>query len=227
MGPKIISFDLGTGGNKATLYDTAGNCLASAFVPYPTLYPEVGRHEQRPADWWAAVVESSRQLMESSGLSQNDVHCLGISGHSLGAVPLDEGGTVLRESTPIWSDLRAGAEAEKFFERVDRAAWYAMTGNGFPAALYTVFKIMWYRDHEPEMFGRVRTILGTKDYINYRLTGKIATDYSYASGSGVYDLRGGKYADDLIQASGVPRAMLPEIIPSSEVSGGARVRVVG
>ena len=107
------------------------------------------------------------------------------------------------------------------------AAWYAMTGNGFPAALYTVFKIMWYRDHEPEMFGRVRTILGTKDYINYRLTGKIATDYSYASGSGVYDLRGWKYADDLIQASGVPRAMLPEIIPSSEVSGGARVRVVG
>ena len=66
MSKKIISFDLGTGGNKAYLYDLEGNCLASAFVPYSTHYPQVGWHEQRPEDWWNAVVESTRTLLQTS-----------------------------------------------------------------------------------------------------------------------------------------------------------------
>ena len=89
MDQKIISFDLGTGGNKASLYDADGNCLASAFVPYPTAYPQVGWHEQRPEDWWNAVVDSARQLIQSSGVNKDEIVCLGISGHSLGAVPVD------------------------------------------------------------------------------------------------------------------------------------------
>ncbi len=67
MNKKIISFDLGTGGNKASLYDVEGNCLASAFVPYSTEYPYVGWHEQRPAVWWNAVVESTRKLLAPAG----------------------------------------------------------------------------------------------------------------------------------------------------------------
>ncbi len=116
MNKKIISFDLGTGGNKASLYDVNGNCLASAFVPYSTEYPYVGWHEQRPEDWWNAVVESTRKLLSSSGVDKNEIVCLGISGHSLGAVPVDEDGTLLRESTPIWSDIRAQKEVEDFFQ---------------------------------------------------------------------------------------------------------------
>src|SRR5512137_2837989 len=99
MDKKIISFDLGTGGNKASLYDVEGNCLASAFVSYPTHYPRVGWHEQRPADWWNAVVESTRKLMSSCGTDKREIGCLGISGHSLGAVPVDKDGKLLREYT--------------------------------------------------------------------------------------------------------------------------------
>lgn len=219
MNEKIISFDLGTGGNKASLYDAAGNCLASAFVPYPTTYPQVGWHEQRPENWWNAVVESASQLIASSGVNKNEVVCLGISGHSLGAVPIDASGNVLRDATPIWSDVRAEAEAHDFFTRVDPATWYMTTGNGFPAALYTVFKVMWYRRHEPAMFRKVHRILGTKDYINFRLTGQIKTDFSYASGTGVYDLQAGQYSAAFMRASGLPEDFWPEIVPSSEVLG--------
>src|SRR5512141_2582983 len=113
MDKKIISFDLGTGGNKASLYDADGKCLASTFVPYTTQYPQVGWHEQRPVDWWNAVVESTRQLMQSNGLNKNDIVAVGISGHSLGAVPVDKNGSLLREATPIWSDIRAEKEVEK------------------------------------------------------------------------------------------------------------------
>ncbi len=219
MDKKIISFDLGTGGNKASLYDFQGQCLASAFVPYPTEYPQVGWHEQRPADWWTAIVESSRQLMKTSGVNKGEVISLAISGHSLGAVPVDKGGELLRESTPIWSDTRAQAEAEAFFRSVDQSDWYTVTGNGFPAALYTIFKVMWYRNHEPAMYRNVHKILGTKDYINFRLTGRIATDFSYASGTGIYDLRKWQYHAGFVEASAIPRGLWPDIVASTDVLG--------
>jgi xylulokinase len=225
MDRKIISFDLGTGGNKASLYDAEGACLASAFVPYTTQYPQVGWHEQRPVDWWNAVVESTRKLLKSSGVDKNDIVCLGISGHSLGAVPVDKDGNLLRDETPIWSDIRAQKEVEDFFKRVDPDDWYLTTGNGFPAACYTLFKVMWYRNHEPRMFDKVYKILGTKDYINYKLTGVLKTDYSYASGTGIYDLKSWKYASKFIEASGIPERVWPEIVPSTQVLGEVEPKI--
>ena len=219
MDKKIISFDLGTGGNKASLYDVAGKCLASAFVPYTTQYPQIGWHEQRPEDWWGAVVESTRKLLMSNRIDKNDIICLGISGHSLGAVPLDENGNLLRDETPIWSDIRAQKEVENFFEKINPDEWYLSTGNGFPAACYTIFKVMWYKNHEPEMWQKVYKILGTKDYINYRLTGKFITDYSYASGTGIYNLKNWDYDERFIAASQIPAEVWPEIVPSTHIIG--------
>lgn len=224
MKEKIISFDLGTGGNKAYLYDLEGNCLASAFVPYATHYPQVGWHEQRPSDWWSAVVESTRTLLSENGVDKNDILCLAISGHSLGAVPVDQAGNLLRDQTPIWSDIRAQKEADEFFHTIDVDEWYLATGNGFPAACYTLFKVMWYRNHEPEMWENVYKILGTKDYINFKLTGNMLTDFSYASGSGIYDLKGWKYSPEFINASGVPPNVWPEIAPSTHLVGNLTIQ---
>lgn len=219
MEKTIIAFDLGTGGNKASLYNVEGACLASAFKPYNTVYPRVGWHEQSPADWWRAVVTSTRKLLADSRVEVESVVGLGISGHSLGAVPVDRDGNLQREFTPIWSDIRAQEETARFFTRVNPDEWYLATGNGFPAACYTVFKVMWYRKHEPDMFARVYKILGTKDYINYRLTGEMKTDHSYASGSGVYDLLGQAYSPAFTEASDLPQHIWPEIIPSTGILG--------
>jgi xylulokinase len=219
MDTTILSFDLGTGGNKASLFDLHGDCLAAEFVPYSTHYPQVGWHEQRPADWWAAVVESTHRLLQHRGIDKDSIACLGISGHSLGAVPVDKDGNLLREFTPIWSDIRAQEEVEDFFNKVDRDYWYMTTGNGFPAACYTIFKVMWYKNHEAEVWEKVYRILGTKDYINYKLTGKLMTDYSYASGSGIYDLKSWNYNTEFIHASGIPAEVWPEIVASTTVLG--------
>lgn len=215
----IIAYDLGTGGNKASLYDVDGRCLAAVFVPYETFYPQAGWHEQRPLDWWHAVVESTRGLLAADRVDPQSIECLAISGHSLGCVPLAADGSVLRESTPIWSDKRPVEQVARFFQEVDPADWYRTTGNGFPPPHYTAMKIMWYRDHEPQMFRRIDKIVGTKDFINYKLTGRIRTDPSYASGSGVYDLLGWDYSDELIAASGLPWELLPQIVPSTEILG--------
>ena len=218
-GPYIIAYDLGTGGNKASIYDTSGRCLAENFVSYPTQYPATGWHEQRPGDWWSAVAKSTNRLLDEAPINRDEICCCGISGHSLGVVPLDLNGNLLRDATPIWSDSRALLQSKEFFEKVDETEWYLMTGNGFPPHLYSIFKMMWYRDNEPEMYKKIHKIIGTKDYINYKLTGNIVTDYSYASGSGVYDLVNWEYSDSLIGASNLPRELFPDIVSSTEVIG--------
>ncbi len=220
MSQYIIAYDLGTGGNKASLYDVEGNCLAENFSAYETLYPQKGFHEQRPEDWWQAIVTSTRNLLNQTDIPAEQITCCGISGHSLGVVPMDKDNSLLRDSTPIWSDSRSEAkQLEPFFEKVSEEKWYQMTGNGFPAGLYSIFKILWYRDNEPEIYEKIHKVIGTKDYINFKLTGKIATDYSYASGCGVYDLANWKYSVELIAAAGIGVDILPEIVPSTEVLG--------
>lgn len=219
MGNYMIAFDLGTGGNKAVLYDVEGNCLANCFVPYQTYYPASGWHEQNPAEWWRAVIRSTRELLSTTAVPPGEIECCGISGHSLGVVPLDREGSLLREGTPIWSDSRPTTQVVELFEKVSEEEWYYTTGNGFPPPLYSVFKIMWYRDHEPQMFDRIDRVIGTKDFVNFKLTGRALTDHSYASGSGVYDLVEASYSSKLIQASGLPKEIFPQIVPSTEVIG--------
>lgn len=215
----ILSYDLGTGGIKASLYDAHGKSLTSSFVAYSTYYPFTGWHEQRPMDWWNAVKESTHKLLSNYPVETNKIACISISGHSLGVVPIGKDYTLLREFTPIWSDSRAQRQASEFFSSIDETQWYMSTGNGFPPHLYSVFKMMWYRDNEPEMFKKINKVIGTKDFVNFMMTGVVCTDFSYASGSGVYDLKNWKYREDYIKASGLSRSLFPEIVESSQVIG--------
>lgn len=215
----ILSYDLGTGGTKAALYEETGNLRASAFVSCQTYYPQIGYYEQRPVEWWNSVVLSTRKLLDESGVNPAEILCLSTSGHSCGVVPIDYDGELTAEQTPIWSDTRAVEEAAAFFNKVDERAWYENTGGGFPPYLYAIFKIMWIKKHRPEQYQRTRCYIGTKDYIHYRMTGVLCTDPSNASGSGVYSLQNEIYVDDYIKASGVDANKLPPIVPSTAVVG--------
>lgn len=216
---KIIAYDLGTGGIKASLFTIEGVSLADAFEQYDAVYKSGGVHEQSPALWWNGILSSTRHLMQKTATPPADVVGISISGHSLGVVPVDREGNLLRECTPLWSDTRAVKQAEAFFTKIPYEQWYMTTGNGFPAECYSVFKIMWYRDNEPALYEKAYKILGSKDYCNLKLTGRMCTDQSYASGSGVYDLKQRCYMDTLIAAAGVRKELFPELLQSHEVVG--------
>lgn len=215
----VLSFDLGTGGVKASLYDEDGAALCSAYQEYPTFYDTEDYQEQRPEDWWTATCEAWTRLREKLEGDVPDIEGIGISGHSLGVAALDSEGKPVWDRTPIWSDGRATRQARRFFEKVPEKEWYQRTGNGFAAGQYPLFKIMWYRDHDEAGYKKTAYFIGTKDYLNYRLTGVVATDPSYASGSGAYDLAAGEYISSYLAAAGVEPAKLPEIRPSDEVIG--------
>ncbi|MDO4570769.1 MAG: FGGY family carbohydrate kinase [Planctomycetia bacterium] len=215
----IIACDLGTGGCKASLFDENCQNLGDVFVGYNTIYPASGIHEQKPADWLNAVAQSVRGLLEKTGVQPQGVQALSLSGHSLGCLPIGENGRALQETTPIWSDTRGAAIAERFFENFDEETWYKTTGAGFPPGHYTLFKLLHLRETQPKVFEKMRVFLGTKDYINLCLTGRAATDFSYASGSGAYALEEWNYSDEIIRAAGLPREIFPELLDSSEVVG--------
>lgn len=215
----IIAYDLGTGGVKAALYDDSLKVLAKSFMEYRTYFPEAGLHEQKPSDWWNGVVESTKQLLAASHTDPQAVGAVAISGQSLTAIPIDGSGAALLERVPIWSDGRAKDEARRFFETVDEERWYMTTGNGFPVHCYTIFKLMWMKAHQSEVFSNMKHVLGSKDYINYRMTGKILTDHSYASGTGGYNLKEARYQEEFWEAAGIDMDILPKIVPSDTVVG--------
>lgn len=215
----IIAYDLGTGGTKTSLFDENGVSRASGFTNCDTYYPHSGWHEQRPEDWWDSVVTSTRKMLAQSEVAVEDIVALAVSGHSLGVTPVGYDGSLLAEYVPIWSDARAGRQAERFFESVDSDSWYMTTGSGFPAPLYSIFKIMWYMDECPALYAATDKFIGTKDYINYKMTGVLCTDRSYASGSGVYSLKEERYLDSYIAASGVDPEKLAAVYPSTHVVG--------
>ena len=129
----ILAFDLGTSGVKCSLFDASGALLGARYGEYETCYPHTDWREQRPADWLEQIRRATRELMEAC--PDAEIAGIGVSGHSLGALPVSAEGKLLCEKIPIWSDARAREEARAFFEKTDYQAWYETTGNGFPAEL--------------------------------------------------------------------------------------------
>jgi xylulokinase len=216
---KIIAFDLGTGGIKASIFNENGLSEAESFIPYLTFYPHNHWHEQRPTDWWEGVCQSTKILLEKSGISPVEIACVSLSGHSLVVAPLNKKGELLTEWVPIWSDTRANDCTADFFSELDYEDWYNTTGNGDPAECYSILKLMWMKKHQPEVFKEMDKVLGSKDFINYKLTGVIATDPSYASGFGVFNLLKWEYEDRFFEAAGIDKSIFPDIFPSDSIIG--------
>ncbi|MBQ2727415.1 MAG: FGGY-family carbohydrate kinase [Clostridia bacterium] len=215
----VIAYDLGTGGIKTSIFGEDGISRGFSFLPYETSFPREGFREQRPETWWEAVKQTTSEVLRETGIEPKKILSLAVSGHSLGAIPIGYDGRLLCDAVPVWNDSRAAAQAETFFRNTSEDEWYLSTGNGFPPELYSIFKILWYRDNMPEVYENTDKFIGTKDYINYKMTGVLATDRSYASGCGVYSLKDDCYNEKYIALSGVDRDKFPKILASTDVVG--------
>ena len=154
---RLLGIDIGTSGTKTALYDEHGRVLAAHTAEYPMAQPQNGWAEQDPEDWWQAVCQTCRVVLEKSGVRPQDVDGIGISGQMHGLVMLDGEGRVLRPSI-IWCDQRTAEEAEWLEATIGRERLIDVTAN--PAITgFTAAKILWVRKHEPELYARTRHIL--------------------------------------------------------------------
>lgn len=215
--PYLLGIDIGTSGTKTVLFDTAGNPLASHTAEYPLYQPQNGWAEQEPLDWWNATVEGIRAVLAKSGCAPSEVASIGLSGQMHGLVMLDGENRVLRRSI-IWCDQRTAAECEEIEEKIGKTRLVEITAN--PALTgFTASKILWVRNHEPELYEKCRHILLPKDYIRFMLTGEYATEVSDASGMQLLDIPGRCWSDEVLQKLGIDKSLLGKVYESPEITG--------
>ena len=216
----VLAHDLGTTGNKATLFTPEGELLAAHYLPYPTEYPKPGWVEQDPDDWKRAFINSTKAVLEKGRVHPKDLAAITFSGHMLGCIPVGRDGTLLRKKAILWPDHRSEDQAKLIEERIGWEEFYRRTGGGLELALYPAAKLLWLKENEPELYRQTYVFLGTKDLLVHWLTGRFVTDYSDASNTGLLDLTDRRWADDYIEILGLEREKLPEeILPSAEVVG--------
>ncbi|MGD0090003.1 MAG: xylulokinase [Planctomycetota bacterium] len=215
MANYLLAHDLGTSGNKATLYTLAGKLAASRTCAYDTHYFNGNWAEQNPQDWWRAICESTRALMQ--GVNPAEVAVVALSGQMMGCTIVDKQGRSLRPSI-LYCDQRAGKQAGQILARISQKDFYAIVGHRVSPS-YSIEKLMWIRENEPDLYARTHKTLCAKDYINFLLTGRFATDFSDASGTNAFDLNTMQWSQKIIELAGVDRGMFPEALASTAILG--------
>lgn len=179
-----IGADLGTSSTKLILCDESATILNSVTESYDISYPRPGWAEQNPEDWWDAFVKGIQKL--TADIDTKNVCSLAVAGQMHGLVILDSEDKVIRPVI-LWNDGRTDKETEFLNTVIGKNRLSAMTAN-IAFAGFTAPKLLWIQNNEPQNFQRIHKIMLPKDYINYRLTGVHACDYSDASGTLLMDV---------------------------------------
>ncbi|MGA2534653.1 MAG: xylulokinase [Terracidiphilus sp.] len=212
----FLGMDVGTGGTRAVIVDGNGRVIASAsseHEPFKTEHP--GWAEQEPEDWWRAAQEAIRMALAAAPEPRQSISAIGLTGQMHGAVMLDENGAVLRPAL-IWCDTRTQPQCDWLTAKIGYERLIELTCN--PALPnFTVTKLLWVRQHEPEIFAKIRHIMCPKDYVRYRLTGEFAIDVQEASGTLLLDVTHRRWSREVAEAAGIDESWLPKVYESPEV----------
>ena len=210
MIPCILAHDLGTSGNKASLFDFNGKLIGSTVVSYSVYYPRRGWAEERPEDWWNAVCQATKSVLEM--VPDAEVSTVAVTGQMMGCLALDKEGKTLGNSI-IWSDSRAEAESERLVRQLTKEGYQKITGQP-PSASYTLPKILWQKEHMPEIYRNASVYIQAKDYINYCLTGVIATDPTDAAYTIAYDIQKKQWSEEILNCAEINKDKFPEVFQS-------------
>jgi xylulokinase len=215
---KLLGIDVGTGGTRALIIDEQGRLLASATEEHaPFASPQIGWAEQHPEDWWRACAIAIRKALASADLNPDDISCVGLSGQMHGAVMLDEKDRVVRPAQ-IWCDVRTDKQCAELTEQIGADRLIQLTCN--PALPnFTLTKFLWVREHEPENWKRVRSVMLPKDYVRFRMTGERAIDVADASGTLLLDVANRRWSREMLDATQIDERILPKVYESQEVCG--------
>ena len=212
----VLAVDLGTTSCKVVLVDRRGAVVRKATREYPLLRPRNGWAEQDPEMWWQAVAASLREVVDGDPRA---VSCVGLSGQMHGLVALDRDNAVLRPAI-LWNDQRSAEDCLRVYELVGgHQAFIRLTNNSLLPG-YTAGKLLWMQRNEPQIYQRIERILLPKDYIRYRLCEHFGTDFSDASGTGLFDVVQRRWSARLLDSLAIPRRWLPECRLASETAGG-------
>lgn len=216
-----IGIDLGTSAVKLLLVGDNGDIYNEVSKEYPVYYPRSGWSQQNPEDWWSAVCEGVEEL--TVGYDKSLIASIGCGGQMHGLVALDKDDDVIRPAI-LWNDGRTAAQVEYLNKIIGKDVLAENTAN-IAFAGFTAPKLLWMKENEPELFGKIDKIMLPKDYINYMLTGVHATDFSDASGMLLLDVKNKCWSKQMLDICGVCENQLANLYESFEVIGALKADV--
>jgi xylulokinase len=210
-----LGLDLGTSELKALIMGDDGAVIATARAPLAWRQPHAGWAEQDAVDWWRATIAACAQLKADAPQALAEVRAIGLSGQMHGATLLDAADAVLRPCI-LWNDTRSAAQCAALTREC--ASLHDIAGNlAMPG--FTAPKLLWVREHEPDVFRRIATVLLPKDWLRLQLTGTKVSEMSDAAGTLWLDVAKRDWSDALLAATGLTRAHMPSLIEGPQVSG--------
>lgn len=213
----VLAHDLGTSGNKATIFSRSGQLIASTVMSYDVTYFNGNWAEQDAQDWWKAVCQSTKKLLEQTAISADQIKAVSFSGQMMGCLCVDKNGEPLRKSI-IWADQRAQQQTEELEKSISQRDFYEIVGHRNSPS-YGIQKLMWIRDNEPAIYERTYKVLNAKDYVVYKLTNQFYTDYTDGNGNGCFDIRNLCWSERILQAARISVDKLPTLKPSTFIAG--------
>lgn len=216
MAKHVLGVDIGSGSVKLTLLARSGIIAATAGCEYPTLYPQNGWAEQNPESWCTAFATALGEVLKKAQVQPQDIEAIAPDAATHTAVLLDDTCKPVTNAI-LWTDQRSGQQAE--FLKNTYADVIASEALNAPSAVWTLPQLMWIRQHSPQVWSKIRYILFAKDYLRYRLTGRLGTDRIDAAGSLFYNAANDRWSDALCAVGGIKAEWLPPIFDPADTAG--------
>jgi len=211
----LLGIDISTTGAKAVVVDEDGAVIASHSTPHPINTPQPLWSEQNPQDWWQGAATSIRAVLEH--VNADDIYGVGLTGQMHSLVCLDADNHVLRPAI-LWNDQRTQAQCDAITAKLGEQRLVQLSGNRALTG-FTAPKILWIREHEPQVYAKIAHVLVAKDYIRFCLTGEYATDANEACGMLLMDAGARQWSQELLDALEIPNAWLPRVYEGPELTG--------
>jgi xylulokinase len=213
----LLGLDLGTSGLKCVLVDRVGQVLGQAFRAYVPDTPRPGWAEQDPEVWVEAALSALREVIDRAGINHAAIAGLGFSGQMHSTVCLDKDGRCLRPAL-LWLDHRSAAQVAALREQIGTAQLADWIGNPIMPG-FMLASLLWLKECEPATWERLAHVVLPKDYVRYRLTGELHTDYSDASSTALLNVRQRAWCTELLDAAGLSVDILPPLRESTDPIG--------
>ncbi len=212
----LLGLDISTTGAKALLIDEKGDVVASHTTPQPISTPKPLWSEQNPTDWWEGMVLAIRAVLQKTNAADS-IAAIGLTGQMHGLVCLDRDGNVLRPAI-LWNDQRTQTECDWITETIGPKRLIQLTGNRALTG-FTAPKIIWVRNHEPEVYNKTAHVLLPKDFIRYKLTGDYAADLADGAGMLLVDVANRRWSDAVLTELDIPAEWMPTLYEGTQITG--------
>lgn len=213
----LIGLDIGTTGIKTAIYDFQGRLIVYEYNEYPLICERPGWAEQDPNDWWLAIKKGIYNVIKKSKIHKEKIIAIGTSSLVASPVLIDKKGNVLCRS-PIWMDRRSIDECDILQDRIGENRLYELTGRR-PDPMFIIYKLMWIKKTMPQILNKTYKVLQAKDYINFKLTNQLATDFSIAATMQAMNLKSLKWEEEIFDAAEIPINIMSEIKEPTELLG--------